>query len=96
MPKQTKLPQYKTQERKLEKLLLSQGYANFAWEAEMALMSDADKTAFAALVDDYGMVTRGSREIFQTWKQDHIRKVRGAMAANAAEPANETGENASE
>jgi len=95
----TPLPQYKTPERKLEKLLLSLNFCRTQWDAELALMSADDKKKFASLVSDTGIVERGSRQKFECWKREHVAKVRDAAKTkkeSAAKPANETGESASE
>jgi hypothetical protein len=79
--------------RKLERLLLSQGFCRGQWDAQLKLMNVEDKKTFAECVDDDGLVSRGSREKFEAWRHAHIHKVREAAAK---EPAKETGKHASE
>lgn len=99
----SKLPrtaQYKSQERKLEKLLLSLGYQRSLWPHELKLLSDANKALLAQQVDDFGMIKAGSRDLYAKLKAEHAAKVAEAKekkeAAPVAPAANETGENASE
>jgi hypothetical protein len=80
-----------TPEEKLERLLLSQGYPRSQWDAQLKLLPDDDRKRLAGLVDDFGIVKKGTREEFEATKRRHLTRIREAPA----KPAKETGGDAS-
>ena len=79
------MPKPLTDADKLDRFFRSQGVPKFSRDAQLEMLSDANKKAIVAGVGDDGVVTRAAVDAFEQARDAHRVKVREAEEKAAAE-----------